>query len=670
MRLSRLLSPRSIAVIGGGAWCENVLRECRRIGFEGTLWHVHPTRGIPTAADLPAPPDAAFVGVNRAATLDAVQALSDMGAGGAVCFASGFREAQAETGDGSDLQDRLIAAAGEMPILGPNCYGFLNLLDGAALWPDQHGAARCETGVAILTQSSNIALNLTMQRRALPLAYVVTTGNQAQTGMSVIAQTLLADTRVTALGLHIEGVGDTRAFEAMAATARELGKPIVALKTGASHQAQTSAISHTASLAGSDTGASALFDRLNVGRVETLPDLLETLKLQHVHGPLRSNRIASASCSGGEAALIADTALGHDLDFPPLTDAQNRHLRSALGTTVALANPLDYHTYIWADRAAMNRTFTALADADLGLAMVIADYPRPDGCDGMDWDHIAPAVAAAATATSTPMAIVASLPESLPEDTARQIMALGIAPLSGFPEALKAIEIAAWLGRNQTAETPVLLPGNPQDICTLTEAEAKKALAARGLAIPPSETATTVEAAVEAGNRIGFPVALKGQGTAHKTEAGLVALNLGDAAALSKAATEMPADSFLVERMIPPGVELLVGVLADPAHGFVLTIGAGGTLTEILADTVSMLLPVTREQIGAALPRLRLSALLDGHRGAPPVNREALADAILAIQDYVIANADRVAEVEVNPLIVTPEAAIAADALIRTGDAP
>ena len=144
--LDRLLRPRSIAVVGGGAWCRNVILKCQQIGFAGDLWAVHPTRtevaGVPAFVsinDLPAAPDACFIGVNRHATLDVVASLRARGAGGAVCFANGFREAQEELGDGGQLQEQLLDAAGDMTIIGPNCYGFLNYLDGVTLWPDQHG---------------------------------------------------------------------------------------------------------------------------------------------------------------------------------------------------------------------------------------------------------------------------------------------------------------------------------------------------------------------------------------------------------------------------------------------------------------------------------------------------------------------------------------------------
>lgn len=151
--------------------------------------------------------------------------LREIGAGGAVCFASGFSEAQAETGDGADLQVALLEAAGEMPITGPNCYGFINYLDGALLWPDQHGGAPVESGVAVLTQSSNMAINISMQSRGLPLAYVATAGNQAQTGLAELGTALLQDPRVTVLVLHIEGIGDVHAFERLVRTARGWASP-------------------------------------------------------------------------------------------------------------------------------------------------------------------------------------------------------------------------------------------------------------------------------------------------------------------------------------------------------------------------------------------------------------------------------------------------------------
>ena len=674
--LSRLLRPRSIAVIGGGAWCASVVKQCLKMGFDGPIWPVHPKRAevsgvpaVPRLEDLPGVPDAVFIGVNRHVTIDAVRLLSASGAGGAVCFASGFREAQAETGDGDTLQAALLAAAGDMPIIGPNCYGFINYLDGALLWPDQHGGQRCDSGVAILTQSSNMAINLTMQARGLPIAYVVTAGNQAQIGLAQIGRGLLADPRVTALAMHIEGVGDLRAFEALAEDARRLGKPVVALKAGKSEQARAAAISHTASLAGSDAGSRALLKRLGIAEVNSLPALMEALKLLHFAGPLPSAAIVSMSCSGGEASLMADTALAHSVSFPSLTPEQVTGLRAALGPMVALANPLDYHTFIWDDEEAMAATFTAALDGDAALGCLIVDYPRSDRCDPSAWDCTIAAASLASRNTGKPMAIVSTLPEALPEDVAARIIDAGLVPMHGLDDTLSAIEAAAMSGQPTPAPDALLLPGAPQRPRMLSEAEAKQALAPHGVPVPRALRVSGAERLQTVEGQLTWPVVLKAEGLAHKTEAGGVALGIADAQALAKAAAEMPGNSFLVEEMISGGVaELLVGVLRDPAHGFVLTLAAGGTLTEILQDSVSLLLPVTGPEVHAALQGLRIAPLLAGYRGKPAADSPAIVNAVLAVQAYVTANAAQLEEVEINPLICTPNRAVAADALIRIGE--
>ena len=674
--LSRLLRPRSIAVIGGGFWGGNVVRQCRSFGFAGPIWPVHPTRhevggepAVATLAALPAAPDAVFIGVNRILTIQMVADLAAMGAGGATCFASGFREAQQESNDGADLQEQLLVAAGEMPILGPNCYGLINYLDQVVLWPDQHGGVKVDRGVAIVTQSSNIAINLTMQKRALPLAYVVTVGNQAQTGLAEIGLALLNDSRVTALGLYIEGVGDLRAFEALSHAAHAMGKPLLAVKTGRSPQAQAGAVSHTASLAGSDAGGRALLARLGVAEASGLSTFLETLKLLHMTGPLGSNRIGSLSCSGGEASLMADTALELNLEFPPLGEYQMAALRRALGPMVALANPLDYHTYIWGDTVAMTATMAAVMMGDLALTCIVVDFPRADRCDPVAWQCVIDAVVAAKAGSDAPVALISSLADTMPEDVAQNLMAQGVVPLCGIEAGLKAIELAASLGGDWgTASAPILLPGPARKSRVIDEAAAKGCLQAYGVPVPKGVVCSSLMAVMDQAVSLGFPLVLKGLGHAHKSELGAVRINLTTEQALAEAATAIDSARYLVERMVTAGVaELLIGVLRDPAHGFVLTLGAGGVLTEVLSDTTSRLLPVTRQDVLHALAELKLYPLLCGYRGNAAADLDAVVEAVLAVQRFVLASAALLEEVEINPLICTPTQAVAVDALIRMG---
>ncbi len=681
--LDRLLKPRSLAVFGG-SWAHAVITQSLAMGFTGDIWPVHPSRDsvaglpcYPSVEALPAAPDASFIGVNRHATIDVVAALAARGAGGAVCFASGFAEAATEYSDGPDLQRELVTKAGDMPVLGPNCYGLINYLDGALLWPDQHGGQRVERGIALVTQSSNIAINLTMQRRGLPVAYVATVGNQAQTDLATLGEALLTDPRVTALGLYIEGIGELAAFEQLAQRARVAGKPIVALKAGKSALAQSAMVSHTNSLAGSDAGADALFARCGVARVDTLDALVETLKLLHVTGPLASLQLTSMSCSGGEASLVADSAESQPVEFPPLSTPQREALRAALGDAVALANPLDYHTYIWHDEDALTACYSAMLSGDAALDLLIMDLPREDRCDTTTWSPALNAIKRARADTGAAVALVTSLPENLPETLASSLIDAGIAPLCGLDTCLASAVAAhrihtAW---HAPPAAPLWIPPaeTTEAVHTLSEREAKALLSAHGVAVPQSHSVTSAEEAVNSAERIGYPVVLKGEGIAHKSEAGAVHLNLHDADAVRQAADAAArvAPSLLVEQQITDVVaELLVGVIVDPAHGFVLTLAAGGVMTEILRDSTSVLLPTTDDEIHAALSRLKISPLLDGFRGRPAANLSALIEQIQAVAACVEANRDRLAEIEINPLLCRAGDAIAADALVSLRSTP
>ncbi len=674
--LGRLFHPSSIAVVGGGAWCRSVIEQCRAFGFPGGIWPVHPTaktvageHAYRSVDELPDIPDATFIGVNRTITVGIVRKLARRGAGGAVCFASGFREAEEELPGGARLEDELLAAAGDMPILGPNCYGFINGLDGALLWPDQHGLEKVQSGVGIVTQSSNIGINITMQCRAIPVAFVVAAGNQAQTGIADIGRSLLEDDRVTALGLHVEGFGDLGALEQLSSFAESLGKPVVVLKVGRSEESRRLTVSHTASLAGSHAGAAALMARLGFAAVTSLTAFLETLKVLHVGGRLPSNRVASVSCSGGEASLVADTGKAHGLRFPALNERQLKDLRAALGPRVALSNPLDYHTYIWRDTEAMARAWSAIVDPSLAMTFLVVDFPRTDRCDAGDWRSAINAAIETRRRTGGRIAMVATLPELMPEHVANDLMKGGVIPLNGLDDALASVAaVAAMRTRHPLG---LLVPGaetadREKRPVFVSETETKTALAEFGLDVPRARRVASRDSVVDAAEEIGFPVVLKAEGHAHKTESGAVALDLASGSAVKSAAAAMGAERFLVEEMISGVVaELLVGVVCDPAHGFVLTVAAGGTLAEIMRDHQSLLVPCTEGEIGDAIDQLGISRLIAGWRGGPAADRRAIVRSVLSIQDYVLANSRGLEEIEVNPLLCRPDRAVAADAFMR-----
>ena len=678
-RLDRLLKPASVAVVGG-AWGRSVIEQLQRMQFQGDIWPVHPTYseifGLPcydSVESLPQAPDACFIGVNRHATLDVVATLSARGSGGAVCFASGFSEASAEDSSSARLQQELLERAGQMPVIGPNCYGFINYLDGALLWPDLHGGKRVDRGVAIVTQSSNIAISLTMQRRALPIAYVLTAGNQAQISIAELGLAALQDPRVTALGMHIEGFGDIRAFESLAQRAAELGKAIVVIKAGRSQQSRQAMISHTNSLSGSDASSDALLRRLGVARVDSLPALLEALKLVHMFGGLGGNTIASMSCSGGEAGLMADAAVDRPLHYLPLSTARSEALRDALGPLVALANPLDYHTYIWNNLPEMTATFTAMLSDGAHLSFLVIDFPHQELPGGESWMVAIEALIEAKRRTNSAVAIIATLPENIPDSVAERLLGEGIPSLYGIEEAMDATVAVSSVARSSLRSDSLPMPVTVATVFseqhkTLTEYQAKQLLQQAGLHVPAFSLIATSEEAVLAARDISYPVVLKLVGEAHKTEHDGIVLNISDEKELQAAAERLFAksDQLLIESFYDDTVaELLVGIVRESSGLLTLTLGAGGVLTELLRDTKSLLLPANSSEIECAIKDLKIAALLQGYRNKPAADVNAVIEQIGMLCNWAVKHADDLQEVEVNPLLCQQDGAVVADALIR-----
>lgn len=702
--LARLLGPRSICAVGGRE-AARVVEQCRRMDFAGPIYPVHPSRremaGLPcvrSVEDLPEPPDAAFVGVRRERTVEVVRALAARGAGGAVCYASGFAESGTA---GAALQTALVEAAGDMPILGPNCYGFVNYLEGAPLWPDQHGGRRCGRGVAILSQSSNLAITLTMNLRAVPIAAVATLGNRALVGTADVLDALLEDGRITAVGVLVETLEDAPALAAAARKAREKRIPIVACKLGRSEEGARLTLSHTASLAGSDRNAAAFFRRAGIGRAHSLPALLETLKLLHAGGPLGGRDIASLSCSGGEAALMADAIGRRRLRARPLTRAERERVGATLDDLVTVSNPLDYHTFIWGDAERLADTFAAMLGCRFDLGVLVIDPPRRDRCGDAEWRTALDAFGNALERAGARGCVLATLPESLPEALSEALLARGIAPLAGVDDGLAAVEAAADIGQAWAAGGRIEVEASPRSPAALagagvgaganagtggswrretvlTEPEAKERLARAGVPVPRGEVVRSPEEAVAAAVRVGLPVAVKavGRELVHKSERGAVRLGLETPDAIEAAARALLplGDGLLVERMVGDGVaEVLVGIACDPHVGPVLVVGSGGVLAELIGDRAVLLAPASREEIEAALSGLKAAALVEGFRGRPAGDRAALVEAVLTIQRAALDRTGRLSELDVNPIIVRPagRGVVAVDAVMRlAGDGP
>jgi len=676
MSFERLLRPRTIAVFGG-AQAQEVIRQSDLMGYKGEIWPVHPKKDeilgrkvFRSVKDLPDSPDAAYVGVNRNLTIEIVRDLAQRGAGGAVCYATGFIEAGEE---GTELQDRLLHVSGDMPLVGPNCYGILNYLDGAMLWPDQQGGRRVEQGVAIITMSSNVGFNLTMQRRGLPIAYMLSLGNKLKFDLHDAIKIFARQDRVTALGLYVEALPNPKAFQEAVDVARELDKPIVAIKTGRSEVAKKMVVSHTASLAGSDELVTALFRRLGVARVDSLEALMEALKVLHVLGPLSGGRMGAMSTSGGDLTLLAD-ALGPGLSMPPLSENVAQDLQAVIHPLMKAANPFDFQMFDWNDEAAMARNFTAFMRETFDVALCVLDYPREDICDQSTWAGAERGFVRAAKETHTKAAVLSTFSDTIDEGVAERLMKDQVAALAGIDAGVAGIQAAVDVGAAWRCPVcPPLLTGFGQlpeeGVAVLDEAASKRLIAEKGVPVPSGQVVRPADV-VDAAEALGYPVVIKALGVAHKTEVGGVRLGLADAHAVSAAIAEMSdlSSSFLVEKMVEGVVaELIVGVARDEQFGPYLLVGGGGILVEMMNDSEFLILPTTKEWVLQALSRLKCAPLLNGFRGAPPADTDAAADAIMAIAGMVEDAPGSIVELDINPLMLLPQGkgVVAGDALVR-----
>ena len=691
--LKRLLAPRHVAFVGGRSMAR-ALKRCADGGYAGQMWLVNPQHdeleGVPCVrqiSDLPCGPDAVFIATNRELTLACVRELAAKGAGGAICYASGFAETGAE---GQALQQQLLEAAGDMALLGPNCYGLLDYLHSCALWPVAHGGKAVERGVAVLTQSGNFAYNLSMSDRSLPVAYMASVGNQAQLGVAELMDVLLDEPRVTAIGLHLEGLKNVPAFARAAHKALEQGIPVIVLKTGVSQIGAELALSHTSSLSGSDALYDALFARLGVIRVSGPVSFVETLKAAACGRLPSGNSLIALACSGGDAGLIADYAERNDLRLPKLDAEQTAELAQVLPSYANLVNPLDFTTAIWGDGEALNRMLDSALRTEADAAMLVLDYPAQFTGERKECDLLLELYCQALVRHGKTGFVTSAFPELLPAYARERLHAQGVAALQGVEDGLAAWgRIAGYQANRQVLLAlgeSALVPLCPQPLAgtgwLLNEWDSKQALRAFGLPVP-NGVRSTVAQALEDAQRLGYPLVLKALSAElpHKTEAGAVALNLKDAAALTAAlgnmATSIGAyapgvafDQVLLEPMASaPLAELIVGIKRENDFCLALVIGAGGVLVELLKDSRSLLLPTTEGAIRNALLSLRSTALLQGFRGRAPADLEALVAAIRAVADYACENAGQLLELDVNPLLVGAQGTTAVDALIRIGHA-
>ncbi len=686
--LTRLLHARSLVFVGGRN-VESAIVYCRRLGYGGVIQAVNPTRTeiagvpcVPRLADLEVAPEAAFVAVPPAATVAVVDELRAMGAAGAVCYAAGFAELDEA---GAALQTDLAAAAGEMALIGPNTMGLVSLAGRLGLNHADHGIDCPAQGVAMIAQSGTVGTNTVLSDRSLPVTHLIAVGNQAAVDIADAIAVLVCEPEVRVAMLHLEGIRDAAALQGALRLAREREVPVVAFRTGVSAQARAIAVTHT----GGMTGAGETLDCFLTGEgvliAEDYAAFIETGKLlvRHPRG-LAGRRLAVFTASGADAGFAADLADRQGLTLDAPSAACLADLEALLPPVARAANPMDITMALWGDVEGQRRVYRRLMEEAYDAALIVINCPDAALDSRPEYDQALAALVAAGEGLALPVFAASNLPEGLPADARAALGAAGIVALQGLEAAFAALALAAAHGGKSKARRGDLLalPALTGEAATCDEWASKAWLRAAGIATPRAHLARGAEEAAAEAERVGYPLVAKavGAGLAHKSEQGAVVLGLADQDSVRAAAARLlalpGAEAVLVEEQVGDGVaEIILGITRDPVFGLVLLVGAGGVLTELLADKALFLLPVSAAELRARLPKLKVWRLLEGYRGQPPGDREALVQAILALARRAEAEAASLLECDVNPLMVRPEGrgVIAVDALVSIdggGDRP
>ncbi|KMO16294.1 acetate--CoA ligase family protein [Methylobacterium platani] len=701
--LTSLLAPGSIAIIGASPERTRIrgalLHLLRANGYAGRIYPINPSypeidglRCYPDVAAVGGPVDLALVAIPAEAVLPALEQCAAAGIRNAVVISSGFAE---DTAAAPDLQGRIAALARRtgMRICGPNAEGFYNeparvtaTFSPAVEDPAVGGPAVSSRRIGVVAQSGGIGFALYNRGRALGLSFssIVSTGNEADLSAADFFRHMAEDPETDGVLLFIESIRDLPAFRAAARAAASAGKPVVAIKVGGTEAGSAAAASHTASMTGWQAGYEALFRQLGIGAASDLDEALSVMGALITNPPARGDRVAILTVSGGAGALAADSLSLAGLQVPALSAATQARIRDFIPSYGTARNPVDLTAQGAQGGGTLRAANLLLDDDDIDIVVIVTSLANPHRVtlDGTD-------LGALVAARRKPVLVHSY---TLPSPLGLATMAgAGVAVLRSMGFLAAA---ARALARTGAAGSPPdedrQDEGLPDEAVALlgtagplTEPAAKAVLAACGIETPPSRLVRDEAALDAAAEAVGYPLAAKvvSPGIAHKTEAGGVRLGIagpdalreayrGIRAAAARHAPDAAIEGVLLERMAPGGVEVIVSVLRDPAVGPVVTVGAGGTQAEIWRDTVHRIAPVDEGEAAAMLGELRSFPLLAGFRGAPPADAAALAHLVARLSRLAVAS-PRIAELELNPVIVHPEGrgCTIADALLVVASA-
>jgi acyl-CoA synthetase (NDP forming) len=665
--LRPLFDPRSVAVVGASndpaKWGQWLARGAVRGEHRRAVYLVNRSGrevlGRATYRSLDELPEAVelvVLAVPAAAFEESVEAALGVGARAIVAIAAGLGESGAEGRAREAAVVERVRADGAM-LLGPNCLGVYDASSELDLASGEFAAGP----IALVSQSGNLALEVSLlaSEVGLGVSRFASLGNQADLEAAELVAALADHEPTRAVGVYLEDFRDGRAF---ARAALEVGKPVLLIAGGASAAGERAARSHTGALVSDSAAVEAACRAAGIVRVTTPKELVDMAQLLLARSRPRGRRAAIVTDGGGSAVVAADLAASLGLELPQLSSGLAAGLAELMPETAATANPIDFAGAADRDLRSYERVPRLLLGSGEVDGVVLTGYIGGYSANALELleEELAAArgLARASAEAGRPVVVQTMHWQTPPAEALRDG---GVAVYRDIESALRALAAVA------TAPSPRGVPDLPRSRERVSSTDyfaARELLAAGGVPFVEAQRVSTADEALAAADELGYPVVVKALGLAHKSEAGGVALGLGDAAAVAAALAAMPAGGgYAVERMAsaPGSVELIVGSRRDPRFGPLLLVGLGGIFAEVLRDTAVALAPATVDEAEELLLGLRGEPLLTGARGRPALAVRAAAEAAAAVS-HVAAEHPELAELEVNPLLVTTEGAIGLDA--------
>ncbi len=692
-RLRSMFQARSLVIVGAterSRWSNMAYGNCKALGFAPKVQLVHPKGGMaygrPVAtscAALGASPDVALMMVPGAALFDALVDVAAAGIGNAVILSSGFGETGA---DGEGRQEALLGLARRLDItfLGPNCLGFVNYLDGVAVWTGTVKTPKLDP-LAIVSQSGAVASHISdlATRQGLGISYQIATGNEADVTTAQVIDFLVDDPRVKVIMAFIESTRDTETLIDAARRGLLSEKAIVALKIGSGKQTARAAEAHTGSIIGDDRLFSAACRQFGIVRVASIEEMVTTAEVMMRMPAPAGPALGVVSMSGGMCEIASDRADAVGAPLFPFSDATKAALSRSVPDFGTIHNPLDLTGAAVLEPAHFTDALTTIADdPDIGAVLAIFDPPR--GQEGLHFEATK-SIGAATRGASAPVVMMSTSIIPVSVDLRKICDECGVTFIGcGIEHGIAAIaHLFRWAGQlGRGAPAAAELPSSGQ-AWPGSEYQALDYLASMNVPAIRPVLAVDAAAAVAAAAGISGPVALKiaSSEIAHKTEIGGVILDVVGAEEVSagfrtlmerarRAAPAAAIEGVLVAPMRRDGVELFVGIARDPHWGPTIALGLGGIWVEALNDTSLRVLPVSDADVLDMLGELRGQKILDGFRGRPAVDRLALAGVVRAIAEAALALGPDLAAFEINPLWARADQIEALDALAAWGGGP